>query len=48
MTRPAVFLDRDGTLVEDVPYLHDPERLVLLPGVGGWPPWPRPATPWWW
>jgi D-glycero-D-manno-heptose 1,7-bisphosphate phosphatase len=34
MTRPAVFLDRDGTLVEDVPYLHDPERLVLLPGVG--------------
>jgi D-glycero-D-manno-heptose 1,7-bisphosphate phosphatase len=34
MTRPAVFLDRDGTLVEEVPYLHDPERLVLLPGVG--------------
>jgi histidinol-phosphate phosphatase family protein len=33
MRRPAVFLDRDGTLVEDVPYLHDPERLVLLPGV---------------
>ena len=34
MTRPAVFLDRDGTLVEEVPYLHDPERLALLPGVG--------------
>ena len=34
MTRPAVFFDRDGTLVEEVPYLHDPERLVLLPGVG--------------
>jgi histidinol-phosphate phosphatase family protein len=34
MTRPAVFLDRDGTLVEEVSYLHDPERLVLLPGVG--------------
>jgi len=33
MRRPAVFLDRDGTLVEEVPYLHDPERLVLLPGV---------------
>jgi D-glycero-D-manno-heptose 1,7-bisphosphate phosphatase len=32
--RPAVFLDRDGTLVEEVPYLHDPERVVLLPGVG--------------
>jgi D-glycero-D-manno-heptose 1,7-bisphosphate phosphatase len=28
-----VFLDRDGTLVEEVPYLHDPGRVVLLPGV---------------
>jgi histidinol phosphatase-like enzyme len=34
MTRPAVFFDRDGALVEEVSYLHDPERLVLLPGVG--------------
>jgi D-glycero-D-manno-heptose 1,7-bisphosphate phosphatase len=34
MTRPAVFLDRDGTLVEEVPYLHDPARVVLPPGVG--------------
>ena len=34
MSRPAVFLDRDGTLVEEVPYLHDPERVVLLPGAG--------------
>jgi D-glycero-D-manno-heptose 1,7-bisphosphate phosphatase len=32
-TRPAVFLDRDGTLVEEVPYLHDPGRVVLLGGV---------------
>ena len=32
--RAAVFLDRDGTLVEEVPYLHDPERVVLLPGAG--------------
>ena len=32
-SRPAVFLDRDGTLVEEVPYLHDPGRVVLLPGV---------------
>jgi D-glycero-D-manno-heptose 1,7-bisphosphate phosphatase len=32
--RPAVFLDRDGTLVEEVPYLHDPAGVVLLPGVG--------------
>jgi D-glycero-D-manno-heptose 1,7-bisphosphate phosphatase len=28
----AVFLDRDGTLVEEVPYLHQPGRVVLLPG----------------
>jgi D-glycero-D-manno-heptose 1,7-bisphosphate phosphatase len=32
--RPAVFLDRDGTLVEEVAYLHDPGRVVLLPGAG--------------
>ena len=30
--RAAVFLDRDGTLVEEVPYLHDPGRVMLLPG----------------
>jgi D-glycero-D-manno-heptose 1,7-bisphosphate phosphatase len=29
--RPAVFLDRDGTIVEDVGYLSGPEQLVLLP-----------------
>jgi histidinol-phosphate phosphatase family protein len=33
LSRPAVFLDRDGTLVEEVPYLHDPERVVLSGGV---------------
>jgi len=33
LRRPAVFLDRDGTLVEEVPYLHDPAELALLPGV---------------
>jgi D-glycero-D-manno-heptose 1,7-bisphosphate phosphatase len=32
--RPALFLDRDGTLVEEIPYLHDPARVALLPGVG--------------
>jgi len=31
--RPAVFLDRDGTLVEETGYLSDPESLALLPGV---------------
>jgi len=29
-----VFLDRDGTLIEDVPYLSDPALVRLLPGVG--------------
>ncbi len=28
----AVFLDKDGTLVEDVPYNVDPERIRLTPG----------------
>src|SRR5439155_13322560 len=28
----AVFLDKDGTLVEDVPYNVDPERIRLMPG----------------
>jgi D-glycero-D-manno-heptose 1,7-bisphosphate phosphatase len=30
--RAAVFLDRDGTIIEDVGYLGDPERVRLLPG----------------
>ena len=33
-SRRAVFLDKDGTLVHDVPYNVDPERIVLVPGVG--------------
>ena len=31
----AVLLDRDGTLVEDVPYNGDPDRVVVLPGARG-------------
>lgn len=31
--RPAVFLDRDGTLNEHVEYLGDPTKFKLLPGV---------------
>lgn len=31
--RPTVFLDRDGTLVGDPGYLHDPALVALLPGV---------------
>jgi D-glycero-D-manno-heptose 1,7-bisphosphate phosphatase len=30
----AVFLDRDGTLIEERNYLHRPEEVVILPGVG--------------
>lgn len=29
----AAFLDRDGTLIEDLDYLADAERVRLLPGV---------------
>jgi D-glycero-D-manno-heptose 1,7-bisphosphate phosphatase len=30
--RAAVFLDRDGTIIEDVGYLADPAEVRLLPG----------------
>jgi D-glycero-D-manno-heptose 1,7-bisphosphate phosphatase len=30
--RPAVFLDKDGTLIEDVPYNVDPASMRLVPG----------------
>lgn len=32
--RPAVFLDRDGTLIIDRHYLADPAGVELLPGAG--------------
>jgi D-glycero-D-manno-heptose 1,7-bisphosphate phosphatase len=31
--RPAIFLDRDGTLIDEVGHLGDPDGVVLLPGV---------------
>lgn len=30
---PAVFLDRDGTLMRDVEYCSDPARVEIFPGV---------------
>ena len=30
--RPVIFLDRDGTINEEVNYLHRPEDLRILPG----------------
>jgi D-glycero-D-manno-heptose 1,7-bisphosphate phosphatase len=31
--RPAVFLDRDGTLIEEVGWLSDPDGVAIIPGV---------------
>ena len=30
---PAVFLDRDGTLIQEVAYCRDPALVELLPGI---------------
>ena len=32
MADGAVFLDRDGTIAEDPGFLHEPEKVKLLPG----------------
>ncbi len=32
MAQPAVFIDRDGTLIEDADYLSSPEEIRILPG----------------
>lgn len=34
MASAAVFLDRDGTIVEDPGFLHEPGKVRLLPGAG--------------
>ena len=31
--KKAFFLDRDGVVIEQVHYLHDPEQVKLIPGV---------------
>ena len=33
MKRPAIFMDRDGTINEQMGYINHPSRFVLLPGV---------------
>jgi D-glycero-D-manno-heptose 1,7-bisphosphate phosphatase len=33
-SKRAVFLDRDGTINEQMGYVNHPDRFVLLPGVG--------------
>lgn len=33
MRKPAVILDRDGTLIVDLVYLNDPDKIEYLPGV---------------
>jgi histidinol-phosphate phosphatase family protein len=35
MADRCVFLDKDGTLIEDVPYNVDPARVRLMPGAAG-------------
>jgi D-glycero-D-manno-heptose 1,7-bisphosphate phosphatase len=32
--RRAIFIDKDGTLIKDVPYNVDPTRIELAPGAG--------------
>ncbi|HEY0878048.1 MAG TPA: HAD family hydrolase [Zeimonas sp.] len=32
MLRPALFLDKDGTLIEDVPFNVDPRKMRFSPG----------------
>jgi D,D-heptose 1,7-bisphosphate phosphatase len=34
MKSKAVFLDRDGTINVDGPYLSDPDKFLMYPGVG--------------
>jgi len=33
LKRPAVFVDRDGTINEQMGYINHPSRFVILPGV---------------
>jgi histidinol-phosphate phosphatase family protein len=35
VSRPIVFLDRDGTIIADTGYVRDPGKVRLLPGAAG-------------
>ena len=46
--RPALFLDRDGVVNEEVGYLHRPEDVILVAGVAdAIARFNRPACRWW-
>lgn len=32
LTLKNIFLDRDGTIIEDMHYLSDPDRIIFIPG----------------
>lgn len=32
--QPAIFIDRDDTLIRNIPYLSDPSKVELTPGAG--------------
>ena len=32
--KPAFFLDRDGTIIVETGYLHEPEKVELIPNTG--------------
>jgi D-glycero-D-manno-heptose 1,7-bisphosphate phosphatase len=34
VAKPAIFIDKDGTLIEDVPYNVDPRKIALTPHAG--------------
>lgn len=34
MSKKAIFLDKDGTLITNVPYSTDPNQILLCPGAG--------------
>ena len=33
VSKPAIFFDRDGVIIEDVNYIKDPKKVNILPGV---------------